>query len=187
MALNGSGRAPAAASLDWYLERGFREIPEQSPHAVTVPGAVDAWFRLLADHGTREMGELLQPAIRLAEEGCQVAPRVAYDLAEACARVANDPTAAKVFLRKGVPVGLGEQIRQPQLAATLRRIAEEGRRGFYEGPVAEDMVRRLRALGGCTRQRTSLRSDQFMKRLYLPPTPIMRSTNARPTARALLH
>lgn len=166
VALNGSGRAPAAASLDWYLERGFREIPEQSPHAVTVPGAVDAWFRLLADHGTREMGELLQPAIRLAEEGCQVAPRVAYDLAEACARVANDPTAAKVFLRKGVPVGLGEQIRQPQLAATLRRIAEEGRRGFYEGPVAEDMVRRLRALGGLHT------SEDFASQRSIYETPI---------------
>ena len=66
IALNGSGRAPAAATLDWYLERGFDDIPERSPHAVTVPGAVDAWFRLLADHGTRDMAELLAPAIRLA-------------------------------------------------------------------------------------------------------------------------
>ncbi len=75
LALNGSGRAPAAATLDWYLERGFREIPERSAHAVTVPGVVDAWFRLAADFGTRDMEALLRPAIRLAEEGCPIAPR----------------------------------------------------------------------------------------------------------------
>jgi gamma-glutamyltranspeptidase/glutathione hydrolase len=148
LALNGSGRAPAAATLDWYLERGFREIPERSAHAVTVPGVVDAWFRLLADFGTREMAVLLRPAIRLAEEGCPVAPRVAFDFTKACAQIAGDQVAAKLFLRDGGPLGVGEPMYQPLLAATLRRIAKEGRRGFYEGPVADDMVSRLRALGG---------------------------------------
>jgi gamma-glutamyltranspeptidase / glutathione hydrolase len=148
VALNGSGRAPAAATLEWYLERGFREIPERSAHAVTVPGAVDAWFRLLADFGTREMAALLQPAIRLAEEGCAVAPRVAFDLTRACAQLADDPVAGPLFLRGGEPLALGETMRQPLLAATLRRIAKEGRVGFYEGPVAADMVARLRACGG---------------------------------------
>jgi gamma-glutamyltranspeptidase/glutathione hydrolase len=148
IALNGSGRAPAAASLDWYLSHGFHEIPERSPHAVTVPGAVDAWFRLLSDYGTREMGSLLEPAIRLAEQGCDVAPRVAYDFAKSGAQIADDPVAAAIFLRDGQPLGVGQQIVQLSLAATLRRIAKVGRSGFYEGPVAEDMVRRLRALGG---------------------------------------
>ena len=148
LALNGSGRAPAAATLDWYLERGFHEIPERSAHAVTVPGIVDAWFRLLADFGTREMAALLRPAIRLAEEGCPVAPRVAFDFAGACAQIADDPAAAKIFLRNGEPLRLGEPMVQPLLAATFRRIAKEGRRGFYEGPVAQDMVLRLRDLGG---------------------------------------
>jgi gamma-glutamyltranspeptidase / glutathione hydrolase len=148
VALNGSGRAPAAATPDWYLEHGFRDIPERSAHAVTVPGAVDAWCRLVADFGTREMEELLQPAIRLAEEGCAVAPRVAFDLARACAQIADDLVAAPLFLRGGKPVAHGETVRQPLLAATLRRIAARGRSGFYEGPVADDMVGRLRARGG---------------------------------------
>jgi gamma-glutamyltranspeptidase/glutathione hydrolase len=148
IALNGSGRAPAGRYAGWYLERGFDEISERSAHAVTVPGAVDAWFRLLADHGTRDMEALLLPAIQLAEDGCQVAPRVAYDLADSSAQIADDPVAAEIFLRDCRPLGLGERIRQPCLAATLRRIAKEGRRGFYEGPVAEDMMGRLRALGG---------------------------------------
>jgi gamma-glutamyltranspeptidase / glutathione hydrolase len=148
VALNGSGRAPGAATPDWYLEHGFRDIPERSAHAVTVPGAVDAWCRLVADFGTREMDELLQPAIRLAEEGCAVAPRVAFDLTRACAQIADDPVAAPLFLRGGKPVAQGETVRQPLLAATLRRIAARGRSGFYEGPVADDMVGRLRARGG---------------------------------------
>jgi gamma-glutamyltranspeptidase / glutathione hydrolase len=148
VALNASGRAPAAATLDWYLEHGFRDIPERSAHAVTVPGAVDGWVRLAADYGTRELGELLQPAIRLAEEGCPVAPRVAFDLRGSCARVADDPTAAPLFFPGAKPLELGEIVRQPLLAATLRRIAKEGRSAFYEGPVADDMVARLRAADG---------------------------------------
>src|ERR1700738_3039982 len=68
LAFNGSGRAPAGAECEWYLDRNFSEIPGQSPHAVTIPGASDAWCRLLADHGTKELSEVLAPAIRLAEE-----------------------------------------------------------------------------------------------------------------------
>jgi gamma-glutamyltranspeptidase / glutathione hydrolase len=67
LAFNGSGRAPAGAECEWYSERDFSEIPEQSPHAVTVPGAIDAWCRLLADHGTKDLYEVLMPAIRRAE------------------------------------------------------------------------------------------------------------------------
>ncbi|HZT51332.1 MAG TPA: gamma-glutamyltransferase, partial [Stellaceae bacterium] len=72
IALNGSGRAAMRASLDWYIAKGLRVIDANSPHAVTVPGAVDAWTTLAADHGTKEMAALLAPAIRLAEEGCVV-------------------------------------------------------------------------------------------------------------------
>lgn len=148
LALNGSGRAPAGASLDWYLERGFRGIPVQSPHAVTVPGAIDAWCRLHADHGTTELAALLAPAIKLAEEGCLVTPRVAADFALAPFKPLGDPVAARIFARDGRPLGVGERMAQPLLAATLRRIARDGRQGFYEGPVAEDMVARLNQAGG---------------------------------------
>ena len=68
IALDGSGRAPAAATPDWYAEHGVTITPT-SPHAVTVPGAVAAWDLLVREHGTRSLGELLQPAIRYAEDG----------------------------------------------------------------------------------------------------------------------
>ena len=65
-AINGSGRAPAAASVEWFQEQGIDAIDFESPHAVTVPGAVGTWERLLADHGTKGLDEVLQPAIRYA-------------------------------------------------------------------------------------------------------------------------
>src|SRR5438132_1492198 len=63
IALNGSGWAPAAASLDRYVSRGMRWIPSDSADAVTVPGAVASWARLIDDHGTMKLAHLLQPAI----------------------------------------------------------------------------------------------------------------------------
>ena len=148
IALNGSGRAPMRAILDWYVGKGMRIIPAESPHAVTVPGAVDAWCTLVADHGTKDMAALLAPAIRLAEEGCVITPRIAYDFAYFQAKPLADPAAARIYGRDGRILGVGERMRNPALAASLRRIAREGRKGFYEGPVAADIVTRLSGLGG---------------------------------------
>ena len=148
LALNGSGGAPMNAAVEWYVERGFAEIPVESVHAATVPGAVDAWFALHEAHGTKEMAELLAPAIRIAEAGWVVTPRPAFDFQFLAAKIAKDPHAARVFLREERMPRLGERIKMPALAATLRRIGREGRRGFYEGPVAADIVRRCNELGG---------------------------------------
>ena len=147
IALDGSGRAPAAATPEWYADHGVR-IEPASPHAVTVPGAVAAWDRLAREHGTRSLGELLQPAIRHAEEGFCVQSRVAWDWIRCTPRVAADPDAAEVYLPGGRAPAAGSVFRLPRLAATLRRIADEGARAFYEGPVAADMVAKLGRLGG---------------------------------------
>src|SRR4029079_6178596 len=77
--LNGSGRASLRADLDWLAKSGLTEIAENSVHSVTVPGAVDAWSKLLEKHGTIDLKGALSPAIRLAEEGVPVTPRVARD------------------------------------------------------------------------------------------------------------
>jgi len=148
IAYNGSGRAPLAAEAAWYFERGFTGIPETGPHCVTIPGVIDCWARIVADHGTRELGALLQPAIRYAEEGYVVADRVARDWDRAAPKLARDPNAARILLPHGRAPRAGERHRQPELGATLRRIAEKGRDGFYRGPVAEDIVAYLRSRGG---------------------------------------
>jgi gamma-glutamyltranspeptidase/glutathione hydrolase len=69
VALNGSGRAPAKARVEWYVEHGIREIEVPTPHAVTVPGAVDAWCTFNREYGTRPLAELLAPAAKAAEDG----------------------------------------------------------------------------------------------------------------------
>ena len=148
IAYNGSGAAVAAAETSWYLDQGMDEIPVMSPHAVTIPGAVEAWHRLNAGHGRKEFAELLRPAIALAEDGFPVPPRVAYDWDRFDEKINRTEAGQRVFLRNGKPAKEGDVIRQPELAATLRIIAEQGPKGFYEGPVAEDMVATLQRLGG---------------------------------------
>jgi len=146
IALNGSGRAPAAASLDWYEAHGLTAPDADSAHAVTIPGAVAAWETLLAAHGRMGLDSVLQPAIRFAEQGWPVHARVARDWAAAESRLRRQ--GALHFLPGGHAPAEGDVFRQPQLAATLRRIAAQGARGFYEGEVAADMVATLRARGG---------------------------------------
>ena len=148
VALNGSGHSPAAATVDSYRASGNGHIDLAGPHSVTVPGAVDAWARLLDDYGTMTLSEVLEPAIRCAREGYVVHPRSAESWQREVVKLRNDPSAARVFLRQGRPPVAGDIFRQPELAASLQRIAQEGRDGFYRGPVAQDLVDRLRSLGG---------------------------------------
>ncbi len=148
IALNGSGRTPKKAALGWYLERGFNAIPDDSPHAVTVPGAIDAWCRLSADHGRKSLAEVFAPAIRAAEEGFRLTPRVAHDWMRFSNRVSGHEPASRQYLPGGKAPLAGDKTSHPALGALLRRVAREGRSAFYEGAVAEEIVATLKSLGG---------------------------------------
>jgi gamma-glutamyltranspeptidase/glutathione hydrolase len=148
LALNGSGRSPAGASIDSFRAMGMDEVPTYGPHSVTIPGAIDAWDRLIRDHGRMTLAEVLTPAIKYAEKGYVVHDRVAFDWAVAAGLLSDDESSASIFLRDGQSYAAGDVHKQPRLGATLRTIAEQGRRGFYEGWVAEAIVARLRQLGG---------------------------------------
>ncbi len=148
VSFNGSGQAPAAASVDWYLSQGIKSIERQSPHAVTVPGAVNAWCQLNADHGALSLDEILRPAIHYAAHGYPISPRVSYDQAKALSLLQNDANAAAVFLRDGKTLAAGQMHSQPKLSETLKKIAVGGREAFYFGEVAEDIVSYLQGLGG---------------------------------------
>jgi gamma-glutamyltranspeptidase/glutathione hydrolase len=145
-ALNGSGRAPAAASIDWYESRRMRAIENTSAHSVTVPGSVNAWETLLKAHGRKGLDELLQPAIRYAQDGWPVHPKVAWDWAHGVAKLRKGGSTP--FLPGGTSPGAGDMFAQPALAETLRSIARHGAKAFYEGPVAADIVATLRQHGG---------------------------------------
>jgi gamma-glutamyltranspeptidase/glutathione hydrolase len=148
VAYNGSGRAPRAASLDQCLARGWTSIPDLAVEAVTVPGAVATWCRLSDEHGRIGLERILRPAIDIAESGFTVTPRVALDWARYAFRVEGHAPAAAQFLPGGRPPAVGDSLANPALAATLRAIARDGRRAFYEGGVAADIVATLQALGG---------------------------------------
>ncbi|MBB3484488.1 MULTISPECIES: gamma-glutamyltransferase [unclassified Rhizobium] len=146
--LNGSGRAPKKANLDYFLDKGFSAIPDDSPHAVTIPGAIDAWCRLIGSYGRLGMDRVLAPAIAAAEEGYCVTPRVELDWRRYSYRVAKYPQAAAYFLPNGKAPRTGDRIANPALAATLRAVARDGRNAFYRGPVAEEITALLQSLGG---------------------------------------
>ena len=148
IALNGSGRAPAAATPEALRARGVETLQPTSPHVVTVPGAISAWELLNRSHGRKELGALLRPAIRCAEEGWPVHARVAADWSAAVGKLRGNEAASRRFLKDGAPLAIGDKFVQPELARTLRAIAERGAAAFYEGEIAADMVATLRALGG---------------------------------------
>jgi len=148
LALNGSGRAPAAASVARLRELGVSTIERTSPHAVTVPGAVAAWTKLHRDHGSLPLERLFARAIAYAEEGYPVTARVALDWAAEAPLLARDAGAKAVYLPGGRAPTEGERHAQPLLGQRLSEIAREGASAFYLGRTAESLVRFLNGLGG---------------------------------------
>lgn len=148
VAYNGSGRAPMAATPEWYLDRNIHAIPLTSAHAVSIPGAIDAWETILRDHGKLGLDSLLQPAIKAAEEGYVVAPRIAFDWKNQFEKLKNGTNTTRYLLPHGKAAVAGDVIHQPELGRTLRAIAKGGRDAFYTGAIAEDMVETLRGIGG---------------------------------------
>src|SRR5882762_9250707 len=145
---NGSGRAPKAATPEWYLEHKMHAIPITGAHSVTIPGAIDAWATILSDHGKLGLDTLLQPAIKAAEQGYIVAPRIAFDWNNQIDKLKKGTNTPRYLLPHGNAPAAGDVIKQPELGQTLRTIAKQGRDGFYKGAIAEDMVETLRGIGG---------------------------------------
>jgi gamma-glutamyltranspeptidase/glutathione hydrolase len=144
---NGAGRSAAATQFDKLGLRGHGYVPSDSIHAVTVPGAVEAWAAILSAHGRFGLDRALAPAIRYAESGFPVAPRVAHDWALEVGKLHADPGAARHYLVKGNAPMVGDIIRLPALAATLKIVASQGPRAFYEGPIADDILATVCARG----------------------------------------
>lgn len=152
LGLNGSGRAPMLAGLEDLRRRGHGAVPERGVLSVTVPGALHAWQTLLEARGTRTLGELLKPAIRFAEEGFAVAPKVA----EAWGVLAPDLRAGEgtsAWLAGGRAPRAGEVFRQPDLARSMAMIAADGIGAFYGGRLGQAIEREVQRLGGWLRNR----------------------------------
>jgi gamma-glutamyltranspeptidase/glutathione hydrolase len=144
---NGSGRAPKSLRIGAVLAQGLGGIGQDSIHSITVPGATEAWHAILAAHGRFGLDRALEPAIRYAESGYPVAPRVGYDWALASTLLASDAAAARHYLFAGRPPGVGEIVRLPALAQTLKAIASNPR-ALYEGPIADEIAATVQQHGG---------------------------------------
>jgi gamma-glutamyltranspeptidase/glutathione hydrolase len=144
--LNASGRAPAGLDAAALRAAGHRAMPEREGVSVVVPGAVAGFETLAGDYGLKGLDACLAPAIRYAEEGVPVAPRVAFDWGRFAGRLHS--AGEKHYLADGLAPPPGALFSAPGQAEALRRIAADGARAFYEGEVAEDMVAALRAHGG---------------------------------------
>jgi gamma-glutamyltranspeptidase/glutathione hydrolase len=152
IALDGSGRAPSAATAEWYVDHDIGEIPPTSAHAVTIPGAISAWCTLNQDYGSKPVAEVLAPAIRLAEEGMRVTPRVGWDWSRQIEKLSHDPAARAAYLRGDRAPEVGDLFRNRALAETLRCVSREGAAGFYAGKVAKALSAKLREAGGLHRE-----------------------------------
>jgi gamma-glutamyltranspeptidase/glutathione hydrolase len=150
--LNSSGWAPAALTLDWVrsqkvkINERTKKFEDLSVHTVTVPGCVAGWHALRERFGTKTFSEILAPAIHFAENGFALSAVSARSLVQR--RYLQQPGFRETYLAAGERPQPGDLFRNPALAATLRRIAVQGRDGFYKGELAERMVRFLREQGG---------------------------------------
>jgi gamma-glutamyltranspeptidase/glutathione hydrolase len=148
VALNGSGAAGARATPAFFREKGLTDIPGSGILSVSVPGAVRAWADALARHGTISLSQALQPAIRYAERGFPVSPRLATDLGASKRKLSADPELARIFLPNGEPPAVGTLLKQPELARTLRAIAGGGPDALYRGALARQITQFMDREGG---------------------------------------
>jgi gamma-glutamyltranspeptidase/glutathione hydrolase len=140
-ALNGSGRAPAAATAETMRARGYTAMPKQNILSATIPGAIDAWCEASQKFGKLDFARLLQPAIHYAEQGYAVTPIIALNWKDSEKLLAATPEASAAYLVDGKAPAAGTIHRQPDLARSLRSIAEQGRDAFYLGEIAQEIVR----------------------------------------------
>jgi gamma-glutamyltranspeptidase/glutathione hydrolase len=143
---NGSGRAPAALTIELVRERGHDEMPARGPLPITVPGAVDAWEALVARFGRRSLANAAAPAARIADAGYELSALSAGAIARSVPFI--DRAALHVFQPAGVLLEPGEALQQPLLAATLRGIGAGGADAFYRGELAAEIARAVAAAGG---------------------------------------
>ncbi len=142
--LNGSGRAPAALTLETL---GGRGLPAYHAHTITVPGACAGWCDLAARHGTWPMSRILAPAIRMAEEGFAVGPITAHFWQAAASRQRAALNGGELLIDGRGPRA-GEIFRNPGLARTFRAVAEGGKDAYYKGEIARALVEVVRQAGG---------------------------------------
>ena len=146
--LNASGRSPSDLDLDFFKTNNYSSIPAYGPLPVSVPGCVDGWFELNERFGSMKMSDILKPAIDYAENGFPVTELVSYYMELASNNFIKYPNFKETYFIDGASPKKGELFKNIHLANTLRVIASEGRKGFYEGEIAKIISEFIQEQGG---------------------------------------
>ncbi|MFZ3075167.1 MAG: gamma-glutamyltransferase, partial [Psychrobacter glacincola] len=152
VALDYREKAPSSASRDMYLDKDGNAVSDLSRYhglAVGVPGTVAGLLKALEDHGTMSRGQVMAPAIALAENGIEVTAGLSESLEALSDRLQKWPSTKKIFFKAdGSTYQPGERLKQPELAHSLKLIATKGNDGFYKGETARKLVKAVNEAGG---------------------------------------
>ncbi|WLV25594.1 gamma-glutamyltransferase [Aciduricibacillus chroicocephali] len=148
-AIDGSGRSGVYVTKQAYADRGLDEIPSRGPLAAnTVPGTVDAWWKLHQRYGRLKWEQLFATAINYAKKGFPVSGKFSRYIESKQEVLEENANCAKVFLKDSVPLQDSDVLVQPDLAWSLEQIAKNGRDAFYEGEIADKIVASMEKHGG---------------------------------------
>jgi gamma-glutamyltranspeptidase/glutathione hydrolase len=141
VAISGSGVSGARATREAYISQGLSGMPLDGWHAAAVMGTPDAYATLNRQFGTRPLADLLAPALDVAERGVIVSASMSGAIAATAAKLNLDDRAASIFLPGGSVPQTGDRLALPDLARSLRTLAQEGSEPFYTGAIAAEIVR----------------------------------------------
>ncbi|MBE0406451.1 gamma-glutamyltransferase [Psychrobacter sp. AOP22-C1-22] len=152
VALDYREKAPSSASRDMYLDEEGNAVSDLSRYhglAIGVPGTVAGLLKALEDHGTMSRGQVMAPAIALAEDGIEVTAGLSESLEALSDRLQKWPSTKKIFFKAdGSAYQPGERLKQPELAKSLKLVAAKGADGFYKGETAKKLVKAVNEAGG---------------------------------------
>jgi gamma-glutamyltranspeptidase len=147
-ALDASGRAPYAANLNVFREKGYTVLPETGILTATVPGAIAGWQAALEKYGTMRLDQLLPKAINYAVNGFPAYAELRGFMEDRRKFLEQSPAANETFFKKGKLPQVGELLVQPRLAESLKMLADKGPDAFYRGPLGEALIAFSEAAGG---------------------------------------
>ena len=147
--IGGGGRAPMGASREYFVERGYEKMPTDGALCPSVPGEVDAWETMADNFGTMPLADLIAPAIELAEEGFPLPKRIGHYFTSHVEKLKKFPTSTRVYVKPdGSPYQEGDILVQPDLARSMRMVAEGGSQEFYHGALAKEIAAGMADGGG---------------------------------------
>ncbi len=146
--LNASGKSSENSDASQLRNKGIKFIKPGMPDAITVPGAVSGWSMMHKEYGHMPWDQIFRPAINYARSGVIVHDRVAYDWSKNKEKLLVDKDTSKIFLNNKKSFNVMENFKNVQLSETFETISREGAAGFYNGWVADDMLKKLNSIGG---------------------------------------